>query len=217
MSKNNTITIKNNWEELTLNEVTTISSILSADVPEEMKTIEVIAILTGEDRNEIENLPIFTFRKLANHLDFLNNPPEQAQLHKDYYEVNGRRYILQADIPTITAAQYIDYCNFSKEEPLDQRHLISCFLIPEGHSYNDGYDINQVWDDMGDLLFVDFQAIAFFLRRQYGLFTIVTLDYLDREAKKMKHLKKRERKSLRDQLHQLQNMVYSLTFSRSLK
>ena len=217
MSKNNTITIKNNWEELTLNEVTTISSILSADVPEEMKTIEVIAVLTGKDRNEIENLPIFTFRKLANHLDFLNNPPEQAQLHKDYYEVNGRRYILQADIPTITAAQYIDYCNFSKEEPIDQRHLISCFLIPVGHSYNDGYNINQVWDDMGDLLFIDFQAIAFFLRRQYGLFTIVTLDYLDREAKKMKHLKKRERKSLRDQLHQLQNMVYSLTFSRSLK
>ena len=128
MSKNNTITIKNKWEELTLNEVTTISSILSADVPEEMKTIEVIAVLTGKDRNEIENLPIFTFRKLANRLDFLNNPPEQAQLHKDYYEVNGRRYILQADIPTITAAQYIDYCNFSKEEPLDQRHLISCFL-----------------------------------------------------------------------------------------
>ena len=83
MSKNNTISIKNNWEELTLDEVTTISSILSADVPEEMKTIEVIAVLTGKDRNEIENLPIFIFRKLANRLDFLNNPPEQAKLHNE--------------------------------------------------------------------------------------------------------------------------------------
>lgn len=221
MSKDNTITIKNNWDEITWDEFFEIRQILLCDIPEEYKTINLVALLTGEPIQTIENLPISVFKKLSSHLDFLNDIPTDTPMHKDVYEVDGRRYILRANVPSITTAQYMDYCNFSKEKPEpDTRKLVACFLVPENHSYNDGYDIQTVWNDVGKMNFRDVQSVAFFLRKQYGLFTITTIDYLIREAGEMrrkKQITKEKEKELKDQFHQLQNMVYSLTFSESLK
>lgn len=220
MSKN-TITIKNKWDEITWDEFYELRQILICDIPEEYKVINIVSLLTGESIQTIENLPIMVFKKLANQIDFISDIPTDKPMHKDTYTVNGRTYYLKADIPSITTAQYIDYGNFSREEIVDMRKLVGCFLIPINHQYNDGYDLEEVWRDVGQMNFRDVQSVAFFLQKQYGLYIIITIDYLLKKVGKMKKMKKtkeekQKMKELKDQLHHLQYMVYSHSFSESL-
>lgn len=214
MKSDNTITIKNNWDEITLNEFNEIRNILMSDTPEEFKTVAVVGVLTGKDIFEIERLPITVFQSLTKHIDFLNHFPEDKLQQKDVYNVNGREYILKADIPSITTSQYIDYTNYTKDPDSDMRKIMSCFLIPIGHDYNDGYDMLQVWNDIGDMIYRDVQAVAFFLQRQYGTYTIITLDSLVQSQKKaMKKKSRKEWRQFKDRVHRLAYTVFSLTFS----
>ena len=108
------------------------------------------------------------------------------QAWKDKYIVNGREYEFHGDIPSITTAQYIDYQTYMKEKPVDLQKVISVFLIPKGHTYNDGYKIEEVMADISDMLIVDVQALGFFIQKQSALFILITKDYLSHQMKKMK-------------------------------
>lgn len=206
--------MKTSWNEITFNEFNQIIQIASADIPQSYKTVNLVSLLSGMSVDELENLPLSQFTSMSAKLSFLDNIPDKVIDHKDRYKVNGREYYLQADIPSIITAQYIDYHNYSQEEDKDLTKLVSCFLVPVGHKYGDGYDNEVVIRDVGDLPYMDVQAIAFFLRRQYGLFTHILIDYLKTEAKKMKS---KEAKKTIKQLTHLDNMVFSHTFSKSWK
>ena len=206
--------MKTSWNEITFNEFNQIIQIASADIPQSYKTVNLVSLLSGMSVDELENLPLSQFTSMSAKLSFLDNIPDKVIDHKDRYKVNGREYYLQADIPSIITAQYIDYHNYSQEEDKDLTKLVSCFLVPVGHKYGDGYDNEVVIRDVGDLPYMDVQAIAFFLRRQYGLFTHILIDYLKTEAKKMKS---KEAKKTIEQLTHLDNMVFFHTFSKSCK
>ena len=206
--------MKTSWNEITFNEFNQIIQIASADIHQSYKTVNLVSLLSGMSVDELENLPLSQFTSMSAKLSFLDNIPDKVIDHKDRYKVNGREYYLQADIPSIITAQYIDYHNYSQEEDKDLTKLVSCFLVPVNHKYGDGYDNEVVIRDVGDLPYMDVQAIAFFLRRQYGLFTHILIDYLKTEAKKMKS---KEAKKTIKQLTRLDNMVFFHTFSKSWK
>jgi hypothetical protein len=197
--------VKNSWEELTLNEVLQIQQIISADIDETYKASNLLSILSGLDVDEIESMPIQQFMKLTPNLEFLKNIPKKRP-HTDFYIVGGKKYKLCANIHSITTAQYIDYQQYMKEENPDLVKLTSIFLIPDGHNYNDGYDMEVVWGDIGEMKFVDIDSIAFFLRKQFALYTMITADYLNQAMKKEK-IKKKDRNEALLPLH---NMALSL-------
>ena len=66
------------------------------------------------------------------------------------------------DLTKVTVAQFIDYQNYIKETPVKFEKVLSVFIIPEGHTYNDGYDLQQAQQDMLELPFVVVQKVAFF-------------------------------------------------------
>lgn len=197
--------IKNTWEELTFNEVLQIQQIISADINDTYKASNILAVLAGVEVDEIEDLPIHKFSSLLPNIEFLHNDPPKCN-HQDIYDINGHKYCLSANITDITTAQYIDYQSYMKEENPDLCKITSVFLIPDGHKYNDGYDIEQVWKDVGDMLYIDVMALAFFLRKQYALYTMITTDSLS-EAMKRKKVSKKE---IKQTLLPLDNMVLSL-------
>lgn len=205
----NKITIKNSWESLTYGDYMQLVQIGEADIPENYKTTHLLSILTGEKVEDLESLQITTFMKLVPHLQFLNEKPKDIK-HKSGYEVNGRKYIVQADVDKICTAQFLDYSSYIKEKydtnGPNTVKLASCFLIPEGHKYGDGYDINQVWNDINDMSFLDVKALAFFLQLQYAAYILISNDCIDRQMKKMGISKKKRRESL---IH-LNNMARSL-------
>ena len=202
--------IKNNWNEITWNEYEQIEQIIGADIPSDYKTVVLISILSGKSINEIENLPIAQFQRLLPALEFLKEQPKLHK-HKFNYTVNGREYEFRGQLTDITTAQYIDYRTYISEEEKDIVKLFSCFLIPKGHDYNDGYDIERVKSDIGDMCWLDVRAATFFFRIQLAAYILILKSSLRKTMKKSKATKK-EIKQVEESLN---NMACCLLSSKS--
>lgn len=204
------IEIKNSWNQVTVNEFIQLEQLLQADIPESYRTSHVVALLTGKSLDEIESLTAVAYTALARQLSFISEEPKYNEL-KDEYIINGHKYILKADLTQISTAQYIDYQNYMKEEEKDVTKLLSCWLIPDGKEYGDGYDMKTVIEDMGELPLQDSLAICFFFRMQLGAYILISKDYLKKNLKTLAKTEKRIKKEQIKQLEEfLNNMAYSL-------
>lgn len=206
------VKIKNSWDSISWKEYEQIEQILNADIPSDFKAMSLISVLTGLSMDEIENLPITEFNKLLKAIEFLQKEPKTHR-HKFEYKVNGREYVFKGDLNDISTAQYIDYRTYMAEENRDVVKLFSCFLIPKGHDYNDGYDMNQVRSDIEDMCWLDVRAATFFFRIQFSAFILILKSYLVKLLKETKATKN-QRKEVKDRLD---NLAYSLLYSESLK
>jgi hypothetical protein len=211
------ITIKNNWDDITWKEYEQIEQILNTDIPSDYKAVHLVSILTGLDVSVIENLPISHFNKLIPHLAFLETEPE-THYHKFEYTINDREYELKGKIEEITTAMYIDYRAYMSEEDKDVIKLMSVFLIPKGHDYNDGYDMEQVMSDIGDMCWLDVRAASFFFRIQLAAYIEILKSSLQKTMKKtMKGKTFKEKKEIKKQIQELEvsfnNSALSLLYS----
>lgn len=105
---------------------------------------KIIALLSGKTENEIYSMPLAEYSRLAADADFLREtcPPATAPSRVIVGDVV---LIPVQDITEINTAQYIDFQTFSKQGAAGLVGLLSVFLLPEGHSYNDGsYDMKAV-------------------------------------------------------------------------
>lgn len=209
----NTIAIKNNWEEITWGEYEQIEQIINTDIPSDYKSVHLVSVLTGRTVNDIELLPISTFTALVKHLDFLDTEPE-THFHKFEYNINGREYDFKGKYNDITTAQYIDYRAYMQEEDRDIVKLMSVFLIPKGHDYNDGYDMEQVQRDINDMCWLDLRACAFFFRTQLAASILILKSSLHKTMKSSK-AKKAEIKQVEESLNNLASYLLSAQFAHS--
>lgn len=149
------------WADVTLAQFTEVERILKSKTP--TMEMELKRAIYGEEGGAIA---------------FLNEPIRKKNIKKDYW-IHGRQYRTSADLSRLTMSQYIDASN-SKTN----RDLLSVLLIPYGHAYNDGYDMEEVKADIDHLDMVTVQSIAFFLSRQLATFGLCMADYLERKAER---------------------------------
>ena len=211
------ITIKNNWDDVTWKEYEQIEQILNTDIPSDYKAVHLVSVLTGKSVEELELLPISQFQKLLPALEFLQTEPE-THTHKFEYTINGREYDFKGKIDELTTAQYIDYRAYMDEEDKDVIKLMSVFLIPKGHDYNDGYDMEQVKSDIGDMCWLDVRAAAFFFRAWLTAYTLILKSSLVKAMKKtMKGKTLKEKREIKKQIQELEvsfnNSASSLLYS----
>ena len=214
------ITIKKSWDALTWKEYEQLEQILNTDIPSDYKTVHIVSLLSGIPVETIETLPIAEFSKLLPALDFLNTEPEK-HTHQFEYTINGHEYDFKGKLEDISTAQYIDYRAYMNEEEKDIVKLMSCFLIPKGHQYNDGYDMQQVTNDINDMCWLDLRAAAFFFRVQLAAYILILKSSLVGSMKKTKKGKKRqEQKQIQQNISQveesLNNTAYYLLSSESV-
>jgi hypothetical protein len=62
--------------------------------------------------------------------------------------------------------------------------MLSVFVIPADHKYNDGYDMLQVMNDINDLPIPVVSSIAFFFGRQFSTFMRIFQRYSIKQIKK---------------------------------
>ena len=198
------ITIKNNWDDITWKEYEQIEQILATDIPSDYKAVHLVSVLTGKSVEELELLPISQFQKFLPALEFLQTEPE-THTHQFEYTVNGREYDFKGKIDELTTAQYIDYRAYMNEEDKDVIKLMSVFLIPKGHDYNDGYDMEQVMSDIGDMCWLDVRAASFFFRIWLATFIVILKSSLQKTMKKtMKGKTLKEKKEIKKQIQELE-------------
>ena len=112
------------------------------------KQVATIAILTDKTEDEILALPVPDYTALARAADFLHHEDKGEHRLAKRYTLGGLALVPCTDIRKMTTAQYIDFQTLTKDGDYD-RHLpevLSCFLVPEGKSYGEGYDFADVQD-----------------------------------------------------------------------
>lgn len=165
------------WYDVTLYQFNEIEKAVNIEDDTE-RIFRLAEIIYGED---VTNLPLKEFNEKVKQMVFLKEKIPNKMPPKKI-EVNGRKYFLDCLLGNITTAQYVDFTNQSNTGDLSK--MLSVFVIPEGHKYNDGYDMLQVMDDINSLPIPIVNSIAFFFGRQFSVFMKIFQRYSVKQIKK---------------------------------
>lgn len=165
---------------------------------EEMEDIErqaeINAILTGLSVDEVYRLPVAQFTAITAASHFLDEEcPEPKRRIPKVYKLGDLELVASTDIAKITTAQYIDFKTFCDDRRHNLPQILSCFLIPKGMEYNEGYDITDVHQVLRDYLsVVDAMALSAFFLTRLKNWMATMLIYSKLKAKRIKDKEKRK-------------------------
>lgn len=159
--------MKKDWNEITINDQQRIKDISELQtVGDDEKNMMVAAYLSGMDYEDFLQLPLDRAKDLMDGAEFLLQKPKPNKA-KRKYEINGHAYTLFRDPAEMTVAQYISFQQIQADgfanRPLE---MLALFIVPEGHQYNDGYSMEDVMEDMGNMGILDALGVCdFFMKR----------------------------------------------------
>lgn len=165
------------WNNITYRQLLDIRE--AANIEDENE--RVYAIMEAVFGEDVLNLPLKDFNEKCKELQFLQKEIPN-DLHVKDIKVNGREYYFDGLLGKITTAQYIDFQNYQKNN--DEQKSFSVFVIPKGHKYNDGYDMEQVFNDILDIPVPVLFSASFFFSRQFELFIRIFRRYSIKQMKK---------------------------------
>lgn len=136
------------------------------------KKVAIISILTDKTTDEVENMLLVELRGLTSQLGFLTEKAEAVEVRKEY-KVGDFTLIPEKKITKIKAGQFISFQEFAKvyrDNNADVKYipyLLSCFMIPRGKKFAEGYDVEDVQEAIAEhLSVVDALSLtAFFLTK----------------------------------------------------
>lgn len=144
--------------------------------------IEILSILTDISSEEISTLPIPEFKALVKKISFLKEKPNVPKRIPNSITINGKKYDIDTDAKNMSVGQYIDYKDYIKDQDsmIDNlNYILSVFLIPHGHKYNDGYNLDEVAEEIDKNLSITMAlAISNFFFRKSEKFINAFLTYL---------------------------------------
>lgn len=184
------ITIPTGWNEVTIRQFVELSRVKQMDMDPLEQLIEIIAILSNTPRETIAKVPLNSLKALYGKFDWMQSPIEGTL--KDTLTIDGVTYRAAcfSDFSKITAGQYIDHKNYTKDpkEIIYNLHsILSAYFIPEGKKYGE-YDLNHVGDIFWNSVTMDVAyPIAVFFCNLSNVWKTTIVDYLQNEVqKKMK-------------------------------
>lgn len=193
------------WKNISLKTFCEIQSILQDNsLDNEEQIILLMQLLYGVD---ILKQPISTTKNLINNIyELLSTEIKETILH-DKYVINGTEYRFDKGLSKISTLQYIDVTGYIQDDNsiYNYNKLLSVFLIPVGHDYNDGYDIEKVQSDIDNYLSItDAISIATFFLKFWRRYIRLSQKSLMWEILKMRKITWKEKKKLLKQLIQIQ-------------
>lgn len=195
------------WKDISIEKYLKIQEVNEMELSDLEKETEIANIIYGFD---ITELTIPEYKEKIKALNFVATLPEKEKLANSY-TINGVKYLTKADIGIIQANQFIDFQNYAKKK--DIIGCISCFFIPDGHKYNDGYDMLKVKKDIGQLPITSANALTFFFKTQYVILLILSQRYSLKQMKELGMTNKKI-KEMQDSLTTLgiANLVATLSY-----
>lgn len=183
-----------NWKDITINVYQKLQNLnlnRSSDIIDEIDdNVKILSILCDVDEDTIADLEINEYKRLVSQCTFLNEIPK-VKINDEYW-INDKLYQVQYDVQNMTMAQYIDYQTYLKDSSKYTKEIVSCFVIPKGKKYGEGYNISEVVEDIGNYFsIVDALSVCFFFTMLFRSLTKATLGCL---VKKMKRGKKKMNK-----------------------
>lgn len=205
-----------NWNEININTFQKLQNVLAMekmgdDVIDGInQNISILSILCDVEEDVISNLTGKEYNQLLSEIEFLNELPKVKI--KDSYVINNKKYDVALNIDKLTMAQYIDFQTFCKDKDKYMKELLTCFLIPKGKKYGEGYNLNDVKNDIGEhLSIVDAHSMMFFFILSFQTLTKTTLHYFVKKMKKqMKTMTVEQRAKTEEVITMLKNLTLSM-------
>lgn len=110
---------------------------------EDELTLEVLALLSGHSVDELMTMPLDDYLGIKAQGAFLLTQPDPQPVRRTY---RCGPYDLRpiGKVREMTAAQFIDFQEWCRQPGRHTAEILSCFLVPEGRGYADGYDAEEV-------------------------------------------------------------------------
>ena len=195
--------MKKSWNDITVADFQRLYEINARD--DEEKFLELIALVNGVGLDDILNMPISKLQSHYRDIEFLEQEPK-IPLMKRSYEINGTRYRVWWQ--ELTCAMYIDFKQMADTYYKNLPQFLTIFLIPEGHRYGDGYDLQKAAQDLALMSIVDARAVCGFFLTAYGISTRLFLRSSVRRLRRMANSSKdpKEREILQGVLAEVEKL-----------
>lgn len=186
--------IIDNYNQLMLGKYLEIQAVSQDESLEEIdRQAQIIAILTGQDVEEVLHLPIGDYKGLVSRASFLSRDMVYHPVAKKYL-VGGYELIPVKDYRKIETCQYVDFQTYAPDLDKYLVEFLSVILVPKGHRYNEGYDILDVQRAIREGMSVsDGVSLAGFFLTLSRQSILNSLNYSREMAKGIKDKTKREK------------------------
>ena len=196
---------KKRWEDITINDYKEIVNITQKELDSDLeKSISILAILCECTEDDLYSMNANKLYKLLSEIEWVKQPYKfNHNWSSKHITINGIKYDVVVDINKFTVAQYADLqVYWDKRDDIDyMAKLLTLFIIPNGKTYNNGYDIVQLANIIEDNVSInDFNSICFFFLKSCLIFIKASLLFSNWELMKlmMKEKDKEKKKQLKE-------------------
>ena len=165
------------WTNITYNDFIKLKEIDEKEISIDEKQVEYLAVFLGKNIDEINSMTIADLSEYTKQLNSIIQPDSFRKAKEDYFKkhkkykdivLNDSKYEIKTNFMEYTYAQWVAYQEYYKAG--DNISLVATIIVPKGKKYGQEYDMEEVKEYIGNLPFLEVQAILFFWLR-----TLVTL------------------------------------------
>lgn len=196
------IEMATSWDDVTLEQLDKIEKV---DIKDPFAGAEIVSILSNIPTDDVLAFDLDTFNTLYNKTLFIKNAPRKC-IPEAKLKIGDIVYNVTMNTQNMTAGQFLDYKSIMSMDNIDKKlaRLMLCFMIPEGHEYNDGYDIDMHLNNIyKNMTVVEVTAYSNFFMTVFKAYSIAMLKYSIRELKKDKSIPQETKKFLIERLKEV--------------
>lgn len=143
MIEKNTLSVPDNWNEITIGQFQEISELQNEGVE---RTIDMISIFLNEDPELVRKIDVTTLTKLIGLLAWSNDMPSDA-IYKPIITIGEEQYGLISKFQSLSNGEWFDLEHYIKDGPIKNLHLIMSILYrPLITAFNDRDRIINEYD-----------------------------------------------------------------------
>lgn len=162
------------YDKLTIWQYERLLALRDAHEDDNELTLAVLAELSGKSVDELMEMPLEDYYKIRAGGAFLLTQPVPGRVRRSYRVGRWRLRPLRS-VRQMTAAQFIDFQEWTARQGTSMAATLSCFLVPRGRAYGEGYDPAEVVEALAQMPMREAVALdAFF----FGLSVRCTADTL---------------------------------------
>lgn len=173
------------WKKCSIRKYYEICDVIDSDADVFDKMTQLVTICHGSDATQMS---IIELNKAIKDLEFIKNPLSiNKTFHDSKITIDNELYTISTDVFSWNVAQYVDFQALYNSDYKDTYgKLLAVFIIPKGHTYNDGYSIDEVAAKIYDTLSIKIanDILFFFLQRLRHSIRIL-VGFLSRRMKKI--------------------------------
>lgn len=199
------------WNNISIEKYYDILDILNDEEDDDItKNVKMTALILDKDESEVWDMSLTEAGEYISRLRFLNKFDIPAKPNMNI-KLPGFDLKVMKDVTKINVAQYVDFQSFIKmplKESMDK--ILSIFLIPEGCTYNTGYDIIDLQKTIREnMSFRVAESLLGFFLKAYGESLLHSLAYCKRQIRKTKDPEMMQR--MEEALKETQKKLVDLT------